>query len=459
MPRAGDAGKCGRDCAYYIATRLGVDTTLSDLEARLGSGRECSMLQLQEVFEENGLHCEAYSLACGQLDWVVPSMTRTGLYILAAFRSADASNDPQHFVVIMDSEASFLQVYDPQVNRIRSLDVRKRQMSTIPVLVVGTEPISLSFPATRLCALLQGVLRSTWFVVLLLATAILFLPFRYIVSLRDCLAKCIVNGWNIVMHAVLRRRKLVVAVSLFCGVCALGFLLLRNTGLLQDESREPLAIIPDILDLGELEISTSREFRMAVKNRTAKPIEIEGVTTSCGCLKAVSWPKCLLPRSERVLRFLITAQRVEKNDYSILIKPKNRNVSPVAARVQYLGVRATRIIPLQRIVRAFPVGKRATRRVAYRLVGAEGAPFILDEVSMAHRKSHLAVRCEDLGEISDSGCITVVLEYDGKSACGNWEDAILFKGRDMNSGKPLVFLTSITGYVASNEFRRRARVQ
>ena len=448
--RVGDSGKCGRDCAFYIANKLGVDAKLDVLDDQLGGAFGCSMADLQRVFEDSGLHCKSYQFEPRHRDLLSSLARNQGLCILGALSDARIPNETgmRHFVVVLPSDPTVLRAYDPAVNTIRSIPFEEidRKQSSMPVLLVSTDSRFPSLALTRAQLTIKRIVAPPYAAISLILVEIVCILYVCTLWRRRRRTERSTKSRKASVWLARRGRRWPLWSAAFvvaCVVCAVMAVKLWN-GKAGESSA--LSVFPPSVDLGESVLGTLREFRLTVENTTATEIDIRDVKTSCGCLNPVDWPRRLPAHSSGSFQFRITPQTDGEKLYKVLILPRSENANPVVAEVRSVGVRKSKFVPLRLMVGSFS-DNCAEKVVNYQFVNPGGCPFVLEKLSMTHPNSRLSVHCEQVGPIEDGEAIAVTLTYKGESSCGSWQDGILFYGREMDSGSPLVFVCDISGAV------------
>jgi hypothetical protein len=439
----GDTGKCGRDCIYYVTTKLGIPLNLQSLDNQLKNPNFASVREIQQIFQSYDLDCKSYYLNIRQLDLLSWIYFPNKIYVIITFPDKDDSiNNIRHFVVLLKHEGNRMMVYDPSLNKIRAIDCTKliKDVKQLPILIISKKECTPNIFLLSLKSKFYKLFVSwTFAVCFLLFSIIVFLfnrfPIRKIYMLLRRISKSQLNTITINKYYLF----VVLSVVIFILASIIGVITLnKKVTILHMDNQS--------IDLAECELSTYKVFDLIIENKSSSPVEFS-VKTSCGCLQSLDESKIIHGKSKQKFSFSLTAQLEGENSYQIIIKPKNTGINPILANVKYFGIRKSKIVPLQQTISNFLKTEHVTKKLRYYLADFRDSTFILESVKLAHPKSHLVVRCNSLGLKSNGDFIEIEIDYKGTSTCGKWEDAILFVGSDKSSGKQLVFISHLIGCI------------
>lgn len=349
-------GRCGRDVAFLILNRFGVEASLGEVTEAIGDEPTIEFSGLQAFLKTKGLDAQAKWLPIetapklGQ--WMQESRRQLAVVLVLP---AIESGQPHHAVLMAHSGEEGFETIEPGTDALRRYEWKTFQDSgPLPVLWVtgdayrigagasgGTQVASWTVPRSSGLLALLAVLGITivyaprWYQKLS--------PFQRPADDGDATGRVLSRRWLPGRQAGL---VLVIPLAMLFGYFAPSW----------DSATSDIQLSTNQVDLGEIPLTDTRMAKVTVTNWEDRPVKIARVKTTCSCLAAKD-NLTLLPPGESVeMKFELHANGVGVVQQTIELITEPKSSQPLVVDFRYTGMPVATLAPRQTTVGTILLG-------------------------------------------------------------------------------------------------------
>ena len=428
--RLGEAGKCGRDCIYYVCHRFGQQESLDEVDQQLDYQVDINFTDMRKALESRGLFCKTLMFNARNVGRLQNTLNKhaDSLYAIAALPTS--TDTEHHFAIITQCSDSLLTVFDVSNNRTVRINTSnyKGKPITVPILLVGKEPI--------LYKTFSG-----FDVLFGLAVLVIFF------GLGDYL---ITKGWGklfwLWLHLSVRYCYCLLTFrqSAIIGGTTIVVILLWLVYQEYRYNEHPLELVNRIVDLGEIELFSKNDVVIEVRNRSFRTVSIEEVQISCSCLTIEEYPEIIEPKSVRKVKLQLVPLLEGNVSYQALIVPQS--FAPIVGGISYSGYQQVRMLPKYLNIGLVEMGELNTFSCKY-IVEDLREEFLAIETITMHGEEPIFEVIGDLPqELRNREAFAITIKYLGNAPMGSFLQSFEIRGKG-NSGNEIVLLSNILGLV------------
>jgi hypothetical protein len=431
--RLGDAGKCGRDCIYYVCHRLGQQVTLDAIDQELSGRENIAFADMRQAFENRGFFCQSFLFNKQNVRSLKTNFNVTDRPVYAIAALPNSTDSDNHFVIILRCEGTHLTVFDVSNNKTGIIDIAhfKGNAIELPVLLIGTKPIHY-----------QVVSRSELIMMILVfCVFVLIVIFLYSFSPVPLIQKILIGGKTRLVKYLTYRKFVIGGISVFVFVILI--FLSRECFFI----KYPLRFKMQHIQLGDIELFTKNDIYFEVMNRSFYDIPIEDIRVTCHCLKIESYPKMIEAKTSQKVKFVLAPLLEGDVSYQTLIVPEES--PPIMGQISYKGFQQVSITPRYYNVGMISKGEQKTVTCKFSLKDLREESLIITSVQMQGDTPIFETERKLPSRLRNNEIFEITIKHLGNAPRGNFLQSFELRGKGSDSGKEIILTINFVGIIVS----------